>query len=496
MHPKRSLALWPGSGFPLEGEPEPVSKKRRSSVTASPFIPAGVFSPADSESPYSTYVPSPFSFTEENDPELERIEQKRVIREYGISFLSANEMADAATGLKLYFPNLQLTLEAAAKIESYLLNEFESIAESFRENPSYNYIRISSSNVGKELLPFSLMCLANEGKIEQVKVLFSSKESGGVIGTGSAKKVKIAMELVRSVVRTHGVGSAMLILSDRAEPSTIELFVRGHTTLSYLFGVDGVVPLQSGLIRYCSKKSEDPSSMKMAYFTELFERGDLYPFIEKEGMVDDKNAMAITETVLTALASMHSKGVRHGDIKPENILLGQETVVFADFDFGELVDRERSYEIDEVNHKRGSYGYLPPEQAEVLLVRESSSLDSKEITGALLLERDVYALGLVISLLFPEMVFTISRSGEKIRLRDHITNCMSSRKEQFALANDLGNLYGSCEQSHHWLELPSSFPQSLVWHMIHPNPNSRFTANGALAHFRENKLAAADECDF
>ncbi|WP_086664102.1 serine/threonine-protein kinase [Lentzea kentuckyensis] len=98
-----------------------------------------------------------------------------------------------------------------------------------------------------------------------------------------------------------------------------------------------------------------------------------------DGPMDVEDVRRLGAALADALAHVHAHGFIHRDVKPANILLGEEDVPrLADFGLARLTDSARLTRADQVV---GTAAYLAPEQVR-----------GAEITPAV----DVYALGLVL----------------------------------------------------------------------------------------------------
>lgn len=88
------------------------------------------------------------------------------------------------------------------------------------------------------------------------------------------------------------------------------------------------------------------------------------------GIVDETNAVPITEGILDALEYMHSEGIIHRDLKPENIILDKEgKPVILDFGLAKLVDYTS---ITPSESTLGTYCYMSPEQ-----IKDSKDVDNR-----------------------------------------------------------------------------------------------------------------------
>ena len=77
---------------------------------------------------------------------------------------------------------------------------------------------------------------------------------------------------------------------------------------------------------------EDASSIYIV--SELFEGGDLYNKMSKEGFFDEKKAAIITKQILVSLAYCHEKNLTHRDLKPQNVMMEDTSLNLKLIDFG------------------------------------------------------------------------------------------------------------------------------------------------------------------
>lgn len=93
---------------------------------------------------------------------------------------------------------------------------------------------------------------------------------------------------------------------------------------------------------------------------ELLQGGELFERIKAKGMYSEKDAMLIMKNILEALAYIHSKGIVHWDLKPENLILKSKDndydVKIADFGLASFVK-----EGERLTLPCGSPGYVGPE---------------------------------------------------------------------------------------------------------------------------------------
>ncbi|GAA1265339.1 hypothetical protein Psi02_06710 [Planotetraspora silvatica] len=106
---------------------------------------------------------------------------------------------------------------------------------------------------------------------------------------------------------------------------------------------------------------------------ELVRSRSLDGIVASEGPLAPERAAAIARNVLSALTYAHASGVRHGDVRPSNILIGHDgRVLLADFGTGALAadpafgrsGPERSpAHGNPVSATRGPSAFLAPERA-------------------------------------------------------------------------------------------------------------------------------------
>lgn len=126
---------------------------------------------------------------------------------------------------------------------------------------------------------------------------------------------------------------------------------------------------------------------------ELVQGMTLREILTVEGPLSPRAALDVLEPVLLALAEAHTKGLIHRDVKPENVIVGDNgTVKVADFGLARAVSGQTMTSSTGV--LLGTVAYLSPEQVE------------RGIADA---RSDVYAAGLV---LFEMLTGTKAFTGE------------------------------------------------------------------------------------
>jgi serine/threonine protein kinase len=97
---------------------------------------------------------------------------------------------------------------------------------------------------------------------------------------------------------------------------------------------------------------------------EYFERGDLRAEIEA-GMSQER-VLEIVRQVAWALDAVHSRGIIHGDLKPENIMRRPDgSIALADFGIARSIMQHENMVLTQTRHGDvvGTPYYLSPEQA-------------------------------------------------------------------------------------------------------------------------------------
>ena len=137
----------------------------------------------------------------------------------------------------------------------------------------------------------------------------------------------------------------------------------------------------------------DPATGAVFLVMEYVQGRTMRDLLRERGALPPAQALALLEPVLKALAAAHTAGIVHRDVKPENILLGDDgRIKVADFGLARAV--AASGMTATTGLLMGTVAYLAPEQVE---------------TGVATVRSDVYAAGVV---LWEALTGTPPYSGE------------------------------------------------------------------------------------
>jgi len=118
------------------------------------------------------------------------------------------------------------------------------------------------------------------------------------------------------------------------------------------------------------------------YVMPYVEGESLRERLSREKQLPVEDALKIAGEVADALASAHSRGVVHRDVKPENILLEEGHAVLSDFGISRVFSAGGAEQMTETGYTVGTPTYMSPEQAS----------GERELDG----RSDVYSLGCVL----------------------------------------------------------------------------------------------------
>lgn len=95
----------------------------------------------------------------------------------------------------------------------------------------------------------------------------------------------------------------------------------------------------------------------------LMDGGSLRDMLNREPQLPVTRAVEIARTIAGALDYAHKAGVIHRDVKPENILISEESVCLADFGIARAIERAINESSTSTGIVRGTPAYMSPEQA-------------------------------------------------------------------------------------------------------------------------------------
>ncbi len=157
-----------------------------------------------------------------------------------------------------------------------------------------------------------------------------------------------------------------------------------------LTDMPGFPQVEQAFIANSSKNKGSNGVQKFYIFEQTLEGSDLSKFIQNESIEADGKKQIMLK-LLNILNRMHKKGVVHGDVKPENILVsrsqttGEYEVLVFDFDL--------SFDIREVKDMNDGFGTLKYAAPEMLdqsrQFKKYGQVPAKHCSPAL----DVYSLG-------------------------------------------------------------------------------------------------------
>ena len=169
--------------------------------------------------------------------------------------------------------------------------------------------------------------------------LYSQKHSLGSGGFGTVYSATRNSDCISVVIKE--VKREKVLEYDNNEPLEIVL-------LQTVADIPGVV------------KILDHHETRESYFIvmEMFNSQDLFDYISESGPVGESVAKVIFGQVVETILDCHTKGVFHGDIKDENILMNPETLVVKMIDFGS----GQWFHPDQIYSRyEGTRVYAPPE---------------------------------------------------------------------------------------------------------------------------------------
>ncbi|MBC8351988.1 MAG: protein kinase [Planctomycetes bacterium] len=115
------------------------------------------------------------------------------------------------------------------------------------------------------------------------------------------------------------------------------------------------------------------------FFSMQYVPGQSLSDLLREGPLESHRAAGYMASVASAVVAAHEAGILHRDLKPQNVMLDENTdqVLVADFGLAKLMEGEEQLTI--AGEVMGTPSYMPPEQAK----------DASRVTA----QSDVYSLG-------------------------------------------------------------------------------------------------------
>ena len=177
-------------------------------------------------------------------------------------------------------------------------------------------------------------------------VLAGRYELGRLLGTGGTARVRAAHDLVldRPV-------AVKVLADDLVDPAARQRFVREARTSARFVHPHAVSVYDAG---------EADGSLYLVM--ELVAGRSLADRLRTEGPLPIPDALAVADRVLDALGAAHAAGIVHRDVKPGNVLLGDDGAVkLADFGIAKRLD-ELGPDLTQTGQLVGTPRYLAPEQ--------------------------------------------------------------------------------------------------------------------------------------
>ncbi len=96
---------------------------------------------------------------------------------------------------------------------------------------------------------------------------------------------------------------------------------------------------------------DDPKVNKLYLVLEYMKKGDLSQIGKKfgSGIFSDEQVWDISRQVLRGLKYLHDNNIVHGDIKPQNILCGEDGMIkIADYSLSKMYDNKRKLQLETI----------------------------------------------------------------------------------------------------------------------------------------------------
>ncbi|GAA4731984.1 serine/threonine protein kinase [Flavisolibacter ginsenosidimutans] len=189
---------------------------------------------------------------------------------------------------------------------------------------------------------------------------------------------------------------------------------------------------------------------------EFVDGPDLCDLLKESSVFSVKQTIQVAEQLAYALAHCHKQGVKHGDVKTNNVKFNQYTgnYVLIDFGLAILSDEERRTSL----RYAGAIEFMAPEQNE----------------GHLYFETDVYSYGIVLyELLAGRVPFPLNGNSETARNKVMVAHMEAPPPELLSLRHD--NLPQDWDEEKRAAEMNvPAWLLSIVDKCLQKNPEDRF----------------------
>lgn len=190
-----------------------------------------------------------------------------------------------------------------------------------------------------------------------------------IVGSGAFATVKKAIE------RSTGITFAAKIISKKKALGGLDGVSRELQILKKLHH-PGIVSLKAFY--------EDDDNYYLVM--EFVSGGDLMDFVASNGAIDESASREIARQILEAMMYVHSKGISHRDLKPDNIMIAQDDPVIVKItDFGLAKSQENE---SRMKTFCGTLAYLAPE---VISNKKKQSNNRKRYLGNGRITEDLYS---------------------------------------------------------------------------------------------------------
>ncbi len=227
------------------------------------------------------------------------------------------------------------------------------------------------------------------------------------------------------------------------------------------------------------KVNEKPNPNVVKILSSGFTESGSFPFIEMEFIEGPdleellkpphepiftiKESIKVAEQLANALAHCHKVGVRHGDVKSNNVKLNEHTGNYVLLDFGLAImsDEQRRTSL----RQAGAIEFMAPEQNE----------------GQMLFETDVYSYGIILfELLAGTVPFPQKEKGENARNLVRLAHMEQPPPDLITLRKKAMPTSWAEDKKEHEQQLPQ-WLVTMVYKCLEKKPEDRFS-NGSSLH--------------